>query len=145
MKYTYETTENSSYVVATFSEVEKIDNGQLQILLDNDLKNIIKPGFEVVDKAVENKKPNFFTLGYYKMHNPQKNNKERKLRKLVMRGSVSRLILFCCITRMIYQGVSNALIIMVSKKISSKVALKPLILKLASINKNTPCSDNTRR
>ena len=43
MRYTYETTENSSFVTVTFSDKDKIYKNQLQILADNDLKNIIKP------------------------------------------------------------------------------------------------------
>ena len=39
--------------------------------LINSFVGLLNRTKEVVDKAVENKKPNFFTLGYYKMHNPQ--------------------------------------------------------------------------
>ena len=49
MRYTYETIENSSYVVATFSTTENADNNQLQILTTSDLKNIIKPSCKVID------------------------------------------------------------------------------------------------
>ena len=49
MRYTYETTENSSYVVAVFSGDEETDNNQLRILENNDLKNIIKPSHTIVD------------------------------------------------------------------------------------------------
>ena len=52
MKYTYETTDNSSYVAATFSDGEKIDNNQLEILSNTDLKNIIKPNIRFIDKKV---------------------------------------------------------------------------------------------
>ena len=47
MRYTYETTDDSSYVVATFSGDEETDNNQLQILADNDLNNIIKPSYRL--------------------------------------------------------------------------------------------------
>ena len=52
MKYTYETTDNSSYVVATFAKGEETDNSQLDILLTNDLKNIIKPVRKSVNESI---------------------------------------------------------------------------------------------
>ena len=52
MKYTYETTDNSSYVVATFAKGEETDNNQLDILLTNDLKNIIKPARKSVNESI---------------------------------------------------------------------------------------------
>ncbi len=52
MKYTYETTDNSSYVVATFSGGEKPDNSQLDILTNNELRNIIKPSCRYVGDDV---------------------------------------------------------------------------------------------
>ena len=52
MRYTYETTEDSSYVVATFSDGEEADKNQLRILEDNDLKNIIKPSCRFIDNEV---------------------------------------------------------------------------------------------
>jgi len=52
MKYTYETTDNSSYVVATFSDGEKTDSNQLDILVNNEFKNIIKPSCRYVGDDV---------------------------------------------------------------------------------------------
>jgi len=42
MQYTYETVGNSSYLVATFPGGKDIINYQLQMLVNNDIKNIIK-------------------------------------------------------------------------------------------------------
>lgn len=42
MQYTYETIGNSSYLVAVFDQEEQIINYQLQMLTNNEIKNIIK-------------------------------------------------------------------------------------------------------
>lgn len=52
MRYTYETIDDSSYIVATFPGGENIDNNQLQILANNDLENIIKPRYRFVGEDV---------------------------------------------------------------------------------------------
>ena len=52
MRYTYETIDDSSYIVATFPGGENIDNNQLQILANNDLENIIKPHYRFVGEDV---------------------------------------------------------------------------------------------
>ena len=42
MEYSYETLGNSSYLVATFENGKGIINYQLQMLANNDIKNILK-------------------------------------------------------------------------------------------------------